>query len=145
MSNRKNLKILSEMLGMMMGGFILFNIAFILAFGVHTLVSITFIRQIVPWHYGYIFIIGVLSWFVLKRNLNPFLKATYLTLPLMVGLVEIGLNFYSHPIWVAVISLIFMSGALFLIIKKKLPWQFYFSVFYVSILGIVIMVFNIQI
>lgn len=145
MNNHKSLRVLSEMLAMMMGGFILFNIAFILAFGVHTLVNITFIRQMVPWHHVYIFIIGVLSWFVLKCNLNPFLKATFLTLPLMVGLVEIALNFYQYPIWVAVISSIFMMSALFVINKKKLPWQFYFSVFYVAILGIIIMAFNIQI
>lgn len=145
MSNHRNLKVLSEMLAMMMGGFVLFNIAFILAFGVHTLVSITFMRQMLSWHYIYIIFIGILSWFILKLNLNPFLKATYLTLPLMVMLVEIGLNLYEYPFWVAVISFIFMSGTLFVIMKKKLPWQFYFSVFYVAILGIVIMVFNIQI
>ncbi len=63
----------------------------------------------------------------------------------MVMLVEIGLNLYEYPFWVAVISFIFMSGTLFVIMKKKLPWQFYFSVFYVAILGIVIILFNIQI
>ena len=145
MTSRKSLMVLAEMLAMMMGGFILFNFAFILAFGVHTVVSISVMHRILSWHFVYICVIAVLSGFILKLRLSTYIKATYLTLPLMVILVEIALNLYQHPFWVVLLSFIFLSSTLVYIIKKKLPWQFYFSVFYVGILGIVIMVFNIQI
>lgn len=152
---KKSLDYIGQSAVIMLGGFVLFNVAFILAFGVHTVSSLTIMPWVkglidpdsvlFSWHYIYMILIMLISVVVLRLNLSPLIKATYLTMPIMVFLVEIGLNFYLYQPVVIGLSIAFITLLLLLIYKKKLPWQYYFSTLYVAILAVIIMVMDIQI
>lgn len=135
----------------MLGGFILFNVAFLLAaFVINTSQRIIGMPQnAAPHLLGkalYLALIFIISFFVLKSKLNTLIKATYFTMPLMVVLVMVGLFLYQQPkSLIAVIGTLIVSAVLFYLYKKRLSWQYYFATFYVAVLGLCIMLFNIEI
>lgn len=92
------------------------------------------------WHYVYVILILLLSWFVLKSKLNDLFKATYLTMPLIVVLAEVGIHLYQQPPWVtAGISTVIVGAMLFYLYKKKLSWLYYFSTFYVVAMALYVL------
>ena len=133
------------------GGFILFNLAFILT---ALVVRATMLVMGVPENmappsigrYITVFLIFIMSYIVFCSRVNDTIKATFLTMPLMVTLVMIGLSLYGQSKF-----LIYGAGALvifvvvFFLYKKKLPWLYYFSTFYVAALGLYIMISGIDI
>lgn len=133
------------------GGFILFNVAFILAaFVINACISIMEISpDSAPPFIGkaiYLIIIANISLFVFKSKLSTLVKATYLTVPLMVVQVFIGIVLYEQSKFIiAAIAALMISAVILYMYKKKLSWQYYFATLYVAVLGICIMVFNIQI
>lgn len=133
------------------GGFILFNVAFILAaFVINACISIMEISpDSAPPFIGkaiYLIIIAIISLFVFKSKLSTLVKATYLTVPLMVVQVFIGIVLYEQSKFIiAAIAALMISAVILYMYKKKLSWQYYFATLYVAVLGICIMVFNIQI
>jgi hypothetical protein len=135
----------------MLGGFILFNVAFLLAaFVISTSQRIIGMPQNAAPNLLsralYLVLIFIISWFVLKSKLYTLAKATYLTMPLMVVLVMLGLLLYQQPkSLIAIIGALIISVILLYLYKKKLPWQYYFAALYVAVLGLCIMLFNIEI
>lgn len=144
-------KSLLSMIIIIIGGFILFNFAFILtALVVRATMFIIRAPENMPppyiGRYITVILILIMSYIVFRSRLNDTIKATYLTMPLMVALVMIGLSLYGKPQWV-----IYGTGALvifavtFYLYKKKLSWLYYFSTFYVAILGLYIMISGMEI
>lgn len=133
------------------GGFILFNLAFLLAaLVINASINILGVTEnAVPHVVGrvlFLLIVCVISLLVFHSRLNDILKATYLTMPLMVALVIIGLSLYQQPKWLVVgIGVGIICAVIFYLHKKKLSWLYFFSVFYVSVVTLCIMLFNIQI
>ena len=137
------------------GGFILFNIAFILAAATSQVCSL-FVRlfagnndfAINPIFSRYVFALIVLciSWFVFKSKLKTLVKATYLTMTLMVLLVLEGIRFYEQPKWVPIsIGAFVLVSVIFYLCKKKLPWQYYFATIYTGVLALFVMIAKIDI
>lgn len=135
----------------MLGGFILFNVAFILAafvinglikiMGMHENASPPFISKAL-----YLILVFLISFGIFKSKLNTLIKATFLTMPLMVVIVMIGILFYRQTKFLVIaIGALIIGSVLFYLYKKKLPWQYYFATLYVAVLGLCIMAFNIQI
>lgn len=133
------------------GGFILFNVAFILAaLVINGLMSIMGIPEnAAPPELSkiiYLILILLISSVVFKSKLNTLVKATFLTMPLMVTLVMIGILLYEQSKMLnVVIGTAIICLVLLYLRKKKLSWQYYFAVFYVAILALCIIFFNIQI
>jgi hypothetical protein len=129
-------------------GFLLFNIAFMLAALVINGVSRLAGTQ-EPSYYGvgiYIIIILIISWFVFRSRFNDLTKATFLTMPLMVILITGGISLYQHSKWlIAGIGALFISAVLFYLYKMKLSRLYYFAVIYVAILALCVMIFDVQI
>jgi hypothetical protein len=129
-------------------GFLLFNIAFMLAALVINGVSRLAGTQ-EPSYYGvgiYIIIILIISWFVFRSRFNDLIKATFLTMPLMVILITGGISLYQHSKWlIAGIGALFISAVLFYLYKMKLSRLYYFAVIYVAILALCVMIFDVQI
>jgi hypothetical protein len=132
-------------------GFILFNLAFMLAALVINL-TMSIMGQpqnVAPPFVGrvaYSIIILLISWLILKSKLNDLIKAAFLTMPLMVILIMLGISLYQQPIWL--LGLIGSAGVgivLLYLYKKKLVWYYYFSTFYVAVLVLCIMIFQIEI
>lgn len=138
-------------LAVIVGGFILFNIAFILAaFVINVSIRVLGLPQnAAPHIIGrviYLLLICIISWFVLRSRLNDVIKATFLTMPLMVILVMTGLILYHQSKWmIAGVGAIIICSALYYIYKKKLSWLYYFSVLYVAVVALCIIIFNVEI
>lgn len=146
MKTKSWLKNLLSMITIIIGGFILFNFAFLLtALVVRTTMFVIRTPENMPppyiGRYITVILILIMSYIVFRSRLNDTIKATYLTMPLMVALVMIGLSLYGKPQGV-----IYGAGALvifavtYYIYKKKLSWLYYFATFYVAILGLYIMI-----
>lgn len=94
----------------------------------------------------YLFLIFLISWFVFRSRLNDIIKATFLTMPLMVILVMVGISLYQQSKWMIVgIGAVIICAVLSYLYKKKLSWLYYFSTFYVAVLALCVMLFNVQI
>ncbi len=140
-----------SVLVILVGGFILFNIAFLLAaLVINATISVLGIAQNgAPHIVGrvlYLFLIFLISWFVFRSRLNDIIKATFLTMPLMVILVMVGISLYQQSKWMIVgIGAVIICAVLSYLYKKKLSWLYYFSTFYVAVLALCVMLFNVQI
>jgi hypothetical protein len=133
------------------GGFILFNLAFLLAaFVIKATMSILGTAQYAaPPFVGrvvYLLFILLISWLVLRSRLHDLAKATFLTMPLMVILIMVGIGLYQQSKWlIAGIGAVIIGAELFYLYKKKLSWHFYLATIYVAVLGLFVMLFNVQI
>jgi hypothetical protein len=135
--------------------FVLFNVAFVLAYFVNTMYNILImpfinkadsIRAIhFSWHYLYLILIFILSWFVLRRPLKDLVKATFFTLPLVIALTEVGIQFYSRPALVWIINAVIIGSALFYFYKRKYSWLYYFATIYVTVIEIFVFCSGMQI
>jgi len=140
-----------SVLAIVVGGFILFNLAFLLAaFVINATMSLFGMAQNeAPPIVGrmlYLLIILLISWFVFCSRLNQIIKATFLTMPLMVILVMVGISLYQQSKWmVAGIEAVIICVVLSYLYRKKLSWLYYFSTFYVVVLALCVMLFNVQI
>lgn len=133
------------------GGFILFNLAFILA-AIVINASMSFLgmaENAAPPAVGrvvYLLLIFLISWLIFRSRLNLIIKASFLAMLLMVILVLAGLSLYQYSKWITIgIGAVIICTVLFYLHKKKLSWLYYFSTFYVAVLGLCVMIFNIQI
>jgi hypothetical protein len=132
-------------------GFILLNIAFIFDFIFQSLIigAIKFFVAGDPFmeffwfppmmHLLFAGVIGLISWFVLKSKLRPLLKAIYMTVPLAVVFVTIGIFLYRWPIAVFSLSGLFGAGVLYYLYRAKQPWIYYYTVILV---GLVLAIFS---
>lgn len=135
-----------SILVIVVGGFILFNLAFLLtAFVTNAVISFSGMRQS-----GSVHIIGrglsvllilLISWATLRSRLNDTIKATFLTMPLMVILVTIGISLYQQPKWIiAGIGAVIICVVILYLHKKKLSWLYYFSAFYVAAIALYVLI-----
>lgn len=133
------------------GGFILFNLAFLLAFLVikSSMIVLGVAENAPPPMLSralYLILVCLMSWFIFRSRLNKLLKATYLTMPLMVILVVTGISFYGQSKWlIAGVGAVIIFAVLYYLYKKKLSWQYFFAVFYVCAVALWNMIFDVQI
>ena len=140
-----------SVLAILIGGFLLFLAGFMLA----ALVINGTIRLLgLPDHATpplagrivFLLVLIVLSIVVFLLRLPDVVKATYLTMPLMVALVLMGIVFYGFPtIVVFGIGCLIVLSVVFFLIWKKLSWMYYFATAYVSVLALCILLFRIDI
>lgn len=140
-----------SVLVIVIGGFILFNLAFLLAaFVINATMRVGGMAQNEAPHIVgkvlYLILIFLISWFVFRSRLNDIIKATFLTMPLMVILVMVGISLYQQSKWIiAGIGALVICLVLTYLYKKKLSWLYYFSTLYVVVLTLCVMLFNVQI
>lgn len=137
-------------------GYVLFLAAFLLAavvMKVYSGIVVMFAGESgtaqsiqIYWHYVYLAVVLILSWFILRLKISDLFKAAYLTMPLMVAFVEIGIHLYQQPQWVTAGICATIAGAvLFYIYKKKLSWLYYFSTFYVAATALYVLLSGMEI
>ncbi len=135
-----------------LGGFILFNLAFMLAavfvrgtnlimklsLGIHLPVVFSLIPFV-----GILFVATVL---VFRSNIDHLLKATFFTMPLMSLLITVGVLMDQQPKYVPIslgAAVIAIMGCYFYL--KKMPWVYYFALLYVAVLAIYVSLSGIDI
>jgi hypothetical protein len=86
-------------------------------------------------------------WFLVEKKLRQHtINATLLTVPLMAILVFLGIGLYGQSdLVIAVAGAAVIVPILGFCIWKKVPWVYTLAVVYVGILGIVMMLFDVQI
>ncbi len=133
-------------------GFLLFNAAFLLAAGVYYVMAmLAGASEMGPYIYGsfhrvFLVLILLLSLLILRLKLPDLFKATFLTMPLMVVLVELGIQLYGKPQWMTLlIGAVIVGVVLFFLYVKKLPWLYYFATLYVTVLALYVALAGIEI
>ena len=133
------------------GGFLLWNVAFMMLAGIAALERLVLKTEGMSSPYGvsraiYLVTILVITYLIFRTKVEDYIKATILTVPLISILVLIGMKCYTYPIWV---SLLIGGGFLALIAfvsyLVKAKWVYYFATAYVGVIGLMIAVFQIEI
>ncbi len=145
MFKNKIVKSVLMALAVIVFGYILLNLAFILDFLFQSSV-IWIINQFTAadlmrannWfpptlHGAYVIIIALISWFIFRSKLKPIFKAIFATVPLATVFVTIGIFFYMWPIAVYILSSLFGLGVLYYLYRTKQPWIYYFTLILVSL------------
>jgi len=115
-----------SVLVIVVGGFILFNLAFLLAaFVINATMSVLGMAQNesppIVGRVLYLLLIILISWFVFRSRLNDIIKATFFTTPLMIIFAMVGISLYQQSKWlIAGIGSVIAGTVLFYSIKKIL-------------------------
>lgn len=145
------IKNILSMIVIVLVGFVLFNLAFLMAYGIITLIILVTgaSSSSPPSTVSFailLLILWIIAWFVFRSKINDLAKASFLTMPLMSTLVVLFVVTYDLSQWVSIL----IGGALCVLILsfirlKKLSWVYTFATFYVLALIAFIMIFDIQI
>ena len=84
-------------------------------------------------HGSFVVIIGIISWFVFKSKLKEIYKAIYMTVPLAVVFVTIGIFLFQWPIAVYLLGTLFGIGALYYFYRTKQHWIYYYTLILVGL------------
>lgn len=131
-----------HVVAIVVGGFILFNLGFLLAAvvirGTQILLGPTLGSPAIG-RYVFLAVMGLISWFVFKSKLPTIAKATFMSLPLITLLLMIGISFFGTPLWLTIaLDATVIGVVLFNLKQNHYPWQYYFSTGYVAILMVII-------
>ncbi|HCT63055.1 MAG TPA: hypothetical protein DIC19_03045 [Erysipelotrichaceae bacterium] len=132
------------------GGFILFNVAFILfALVVNLTISIFgtdphSAPPVLSRLLGFL-AIGGLTWIGFKINLKSdeikhTLRATLITMPLMALLIALGIMLYEQAQWMVLLAgALIIVPSLYYVWRLKLSWKYLFAIIYVAVLALYVM------
>lgn len=150
MKNNHLLEYILPAILVMVGGFVLFNFAFIV-FALIVNLSITLLGvdpqsapPILSRILGFSALIFI-TWVGFKlrfksETVKHTLRATMITMPLMAMLVAIGVMLNQQPQWMILLAgALVVVPVLYYVWRLKLPWMYHFAILYVAILALYIM------
>ena len=122
-------------------GFVLLNLTFLLNFLLFKLIDLCipheftsgFQRFPMARHALFLVIIMLISWPVIRSRLSTLYKAIYLTVPVTVVLVSIGIFMYQWPPAAYLVAGIFTAGILFYLYCMRQSWLYYYAVLLVAL------------
>jgi len=126
-------------------GLVLLNLTFLVDYLFHTL-ALWALGFFVPtslmgecrWipllmHISFAAAIILFSFVVFKSKLGTLLKAIYMTVPLAVIFVTLGIMFYQWPVVPFMLSISFGLLVLYYLYRAKQPWIYYYTLFLVGL------------
>lgn len=138
-------------------GFVLLNLTFLFDFLIHSLVA-GFIKLFTPvnfemtysWfppmmHALFVVIIGLISWPIFRSKLGVLYKAIYMTVPLAVIFVTIGIFLYRWPVVPYVVGGLFTIGVLVYFYRTKQPWLYYYTLILVTLTLMIVGLLGVEI
>ena len=124
-------------------GFVLLNLTFILNFLVVKFIGLFVSDEFMSTHQGqwfpmmrhvlFLIIIGLISWPVFRSKLGTLYKAIFMTVPLAVTFVTIGIFLYQWPVVPYLVGGLFTIAVLFFLYRTKQPWLYYYTIILVSL------------
>ena len=139
---------LIAVLSIFVGGFCLFQLAFFLAAIVMNGISTITNTMGQPPYLGlvvYILLILIASYFIFRTKWHVIIKATYLTMPLMIVTIAVAILLYETP-WIAyIVDGAIMGGLLIYLIATKKHWYYSVATLYVGVVLLLIQILNIEI
>lgn len=129
--------------------FVLLNLTFMFDFFIHSLIGLFFpgTNRWFPQMKNIIFIITIIliSLLVFKSKLRELFKAIYLTVPLTVIFITIGIFLYRWPILTYSVSGLILGSIVFYLYRNKKSWLYYYSVILVASVLLIMNLFRIDI
>ncbi len=135
-----------EMVAVVIGGIILLNLTFLLDYVFQNILllilksffDVESLYKNAFWfpslmHVLFVFLMGVITYYIFKSKWKTLFKAIYLSVPTAVTLVSLGIFLYQKPIVVLTLSVGLVLLVLFFFYKKKLPWIYFVSIIWISI------------
>ena len=126
-------------------GFILLNLTFLFDFLFQSIIDFIIkpftssdINMVWNWfppmkHFTFVIVIGIISWFIFKSKLKTIYKAIFMTVPVAVVLVTLGIFFYRWPVLLYLMGGLFSIGVLYYLYKNKKSWIYYYALILVSV------------
>jgi hypothetical protein len=122
-------------------GFVLLNLTFLFNYLVFRFIDLIVSHSSMPanhWfplirHALFLVIIGLISWPIFRLKLSVLFKAIFMTVPVAVFLVTIGIFFYEWPIVPYLVGGFFTLLVLFCFYRTKQPWLYYYSVILIAL------------
>ena len=84
-------------------------------------------------HALFVILICLISWRVFRSKLGVLLKAIYMTVPLAVVFVTIGMCLYRWPVIVYLVGGLFGIGILYYFYRSKKHWLYYYTLILVAL------------
>lgn len=84
-------------------------------------------------HGSFVIIIGLISWPIFKSKMRVLFKAIYLTVPVAVVLVTLGMFLNRWPIILYPLGSLLCIATLYLFYRAKQSWLYYYTVILVSL------------
>lgn len=138
-----------QALFIMLIGFLLFNLAFILVAAILSGISMITHDPAQNNTLGFMIfmiLLIVMTWFIFQTKLSVLLKASFFTMPVMSVIVMVGVLLFGQERWVLFGVEGFIIGLILYFLRlKRLSWQYTFALAYCVLLGIIISLFNVQI
>lgn len=138
-------------------GFVLLNITFIFDFLFQSAV-IGFIKLFTPvnfetnfqWlppvmHGLFVIIVGIISWFVFHSKMRTLFKAIFMTMPLAVVFVTLGMFFYRWPAIAFSLGGLFAVGVLYYFYRTKQPWLYYYVMILIGLVMLLVGLLGVEI
>ncbi len=138
-------------------GFILLNLTFLFDYLFQTLVDkivrlFTSVDFNMAWHWFpplkhlmFVVIIFLISWLIFRSKLGVLYKAIFMTVPLAVIYVTIGMFFYQWPIIVYSLGGSFSIGVLYYFYRTKKPWLYYYTLILVGLAMLLVGLLGVEI
>jgi hypothetical protein len=138
-------------------GFILLNLTFLFDFLIQSLVD-RVVKLFTPvdinmawsWfppvkHAMFVGIIGLISWFVFRSKLGVLYKAIYMTVPLAVVFVTLGIFLYRWPPAAYSLGGLFGACVLYYFNRTKQPWLYYYTVILIGLAMLLVGLLGVEI
>lgn len=138
-------------------GFMLLNLAFIFDFLFQSLLDVIIklfttvdINMAWPWyppvkHVLFVIIIGIISWFVFRSKLAVIFKAIFLTVPLAVVFLTLGIMLYRWPPVVYSLGGLFVAGLLYYFYRSKQSWLYYYTLILIGLAMLLVGLLGVEI
>jgi len=96
-------------------------------------------------HALFVVIIGLISWLVFRSKLGVLYKAIYMTVPLAVIFVTLGILLYRWPVVAYSLGSLFAIGVLYYFYHTKKPWLYYYTLILVGLAMLMVGLLGIEI
>lgn len=138
-------------------GFILLNLAFMFDFLIQSsikgLIELftpvnfeTNFQWLPPAMHGlFMTIIGIISWLVFRSKLGTLYKAIYMTVPLAVVFVTLGMFLGQWPLFAYLLGSLFSASVLYYFYRTKQPWIYYYTLLLISLVMLLVGLLGVEI
>ena len=143
---RQSIKNILSALAVVVFGFVLLNIAFIFDFLLQSLVR-RLLGSVYPFvlHILFMFLICLISLFIFKSKLGVLFKAIYMTVPLAVIYLTIGIFFYRWLLLPYLFGGLFFTCVLYYFYRTKQPWLYYYTLILMTVVMLLVGILGVEI
>jgi len=96
-------------------------------------------------HATFVVVIGLISLPIFRSKLNTLYKAIYMTVPLTVVFVTLGMFLYRWPVAVYSLCSLFSISVLYYFYRTKRPWLYYYTLILVDLTMLLVDLLGIEI